>query len=216
MTAQDPLTTVNSLAVVRGTVAAKVTQDPASVTIAMAGEGVEATFRARAIGKPEPVVQWQVSTDAGSTWSDIEVRGDAEDYVLPVPDTTSDGNLYRAAFANPIETVASAPATLTVRDEVDVPDAPTSASGVAGNAVVDLTWLAPESDGGDAIIGYYVFTFIAGDKQQGFTGTGDDDLTFQMTGLDNDTTYTFTVAAYNAIGTGAESAPTGPLTPTAS
>ncbi len=64
-------------------------------------------------GNPAPTWQWQVSTDGGNVWTDIDGATDA---TLTVQDVTYDMNgwQYRYAATNFISTTYSNPATLTV------------------------------------------------------------------------------------------------------
>ncbi len=84
--------------------------------------------------------------------------------------------------------------------------------GTAGNASVALSWTAPASNGGSAITGYRVTPFIGATAQSAIL-TGSAATTFTVTGLTNGTAYTFTVAAINAVGTGADSAASAAATP---
>ncbi len=105
-------------------------------------------------------------------------------------------------------TVAAPPGTATL------PGAPTNVNGTAGDASVALTWTAPASDGGSPITGYRITPYI-GTVAQTPVLTGSSATNFNVTGLTNGTTYTFTVAAINAVGTGPDSAASPPLTPVA-
>jgi hypothetical protein len=80
----------------------------------------------------------------------------------------------------------------------------------SGDAQATVRWLAPASDGGSAIISYVLTTMPGGAT---LTVAGNQ-LSATMTGLVNGTSYTFSVAAVNAIGTG-PSATSNPATPTA-
>ena len=92
-----------------------------------------------------------------------------------------------------------------------VPDAPTAVSVAPGSKQVTVTWSAPAFDGASPITGYDVTSYAAG-VAQGTTSVG---VVTQTTvgGLTNGTTYTFKVAAKNAIGTGAQSVQSSPVTP---
>ncbi len=91
-----------------------------------------------------------------------------------------------------------------------VPGAPSGVSGVAGNARVVVSWLAPASDGGSPVTGYTV-TASPGGKTCATSGA----LTCAVPGLANGTAYTFTVTATNVAGSGAASGPSRAVTPVA-
>ncbi len=94
------------------------------------------------------------------------------------------------------------------------PGAPTGVTGTAGNASANLSWTAPASNGGSAITSYRITPYIGGTAQTPVV-TPTAATSFNVTGLTNGTTYTFTVAATNSAGTGPDSAPSPPITPRA-
>ena len=89
-----------------------------------------------------------------------------------------------------------------------VPTAPRNVRGSAGNASAAIYWEAPLNDGARSITRYTV-TSSPGAKQCTSSGS----LTCTVVGLTNDTDYTFTVTATNAIGTSESSAQSAPVTP---
>lgn len=94
-----------------------------------------------------------------------------------------------------------------------VPAAPTAVAASAGNGSASVTWTAP-SDGGSPITSYTITPYAAGVAQQATTISGNPPATSAtITGLTNGTSYTFTVSATNAIGTGTASAPSNAVTP---
>jgi hypothetical protein len=86
------------------------TQQPANQSVvAPAG----ATFAVVASGNPAPSLQWQVSTDSGSTWNNI-AGATANAYSTPATTTTDSGKRFRAIATNGSGTVTSSVAVLTV------------------------------------------------------------------------------------------------------
>lgn len=102
---------------------------------------------------------------------------------------------------------ASAPSA-AVTPEPAAPSAPLSPSAVAGNGLAVVSFLPPASSGGANISSYRV-TSSGG---QTATGSGSP---ITVSGLTNGTSYTFTVTATNAGGTGPASVPTNAITPSA-
>ncbi len=92
-----------------------------------------------------------------------------------------------------------------------VPDAPTIGIASAGNEMATITYTAPSNDGGSTITEYTTTSSpgnISGTLVQAGSGT------ITVTGLTNDTAYTFTVTATNAIGTSTASSVSNSITPT--
>jgi fibronectin type 3 domain-containing protein len=75
-----------------------------------------------------------------------------------------------------------------------------------------LSWTAPANDGGGNITGYRVTPYIGGNAQTPIL-TGSQATTYTVSGLDNGTAYTFTVAAINKAGTGHDSSASASVTP---
>ena len=93
------------------------------------------------------------------------------------------------------------------------PGAPTGATAMAGDRSAAVAWTAP-ADGGSTISSYTVTPSVGGVAQTPTTVTGNPPSpSAAVTGLTNGTTYTFTVTATNAVGTGPVSAPSNAVTP---
>ena len=103
-------------------------------------------------------------------------------------------------------TATQAPAT--------VPGAPTAVTAVAGDGEATVSWSAPLDDGGSAIDGYSVTPYVGGVAQAPVV-FGTSATTQTVSGLANGTEYVFTVAAVNAVGTGAESTASNAVVPAA-
>src|SRR5437867_2376948 len=117
--------------------ATSITTAAANTTVC---DGSNATFTAAASGYPAPALQWRVSTDGGSTFTDI---GGATTSPLTFPASLSaNGNRYRAHFTNSsgfadttaVLTVNPTPAvpTITAPAFVTTNSTGNSASGPAG------------------------------------------------------------------------------------
>jgi hypothetical protein len=77
-------------------------------------DGGTVTFSAAASGVPAPTVQWQFSTDGGSTWSDVDpVIGTSSPLMIGVS-LSDNGSEYRGVFTNAAGSATTDPATLTV------------------------------------------------------------------------------------------------------
>ena len=90
------------------------------------------------------------------------------------------------------------------------PTYPRNPFAVAGNGEAQVSWIAPESDGGSPIINY---TVTIDPPTTGPQTTLDASITLLVTGLTNGTSYTFTVYATNIMGNSFISAATQPVTP---
>jgi Fibronectin type III domain/FG-GAP-like repeat len=133
------------------------------------------------------------SQDGGLTWG-VPQDGPAN---VPVDELFMMGNdLVAATYGRGVWRANLAAASL--------PGAPSGVTAAAGNAQATVSWTPPASDGGSAITNYVVTPFIGAvaqtSKQVGNV------TTTTVTGLTNGTTYTFKVAAVNAVGTGPQSA----------
>ncbi|MBO0729340.1 MAG: DUF4082 domain-containing protein, partial [Acidimicrobiaceae bacterium] len=96
------------------------------------------------------------------------------------------------------------------------PGTPTGVAGAAGNGASTVSWTAPAS-GASPISSYTVTPYIGSTAQTPTTVTGSPPATTAtISGLTNGTTYTFTVTATNANGTGLASASSNQVTPQAS
>ena len=122
---------------------------------------------------------------------------------------------FRVAAINAIGTGTSRPTRTRSRRSPPPPSRvrPPIGTATAGNAQATVTWSAPASNGGSAITGYVVTPYI-GTTAQSSTTVGNVTSTL-ISPLTNGTSYTFRVAAINAIGTGNQSADSNAVTPVA-
>jgi hypothetical protein len=107
-----------------------VTTSPSSDT---ADDGSTATFTAAATGYPTPDVQWQKSTNGGTSFADISGATSAS-YTTPTLTPADDGNQYQAVFANSAGTDTTTAAILTVHYAPVIATSPTTQTVAAGTA----------------------------------------------------------------------------------
>jgi len=93
-----------------------------------------------------------------------------------------------------------------------VPSAPAIGTATAGDASATLTWTAP-ADGGSPVTGYVVSILPADGSAERTVDVPAGATSASVAGLTNGVDYTFTVAAANALGTGAASAPSNSVRP---
>ena len=125
--------------------------------------------------------------------------------------TTSASHTLAAVARDVTGNYATSSITVTVKNTA--PGVPTSVTATAGDAQASVAFLAPADNGGDSNMNYTVISNPSGgtDGNAGTTA-----LTHTITGLTNNTPYTFTVTATNSNGTSNPSDPSTPVTPVAS
>ncbi len=158
-------------------------------------------------------LSWSAPSDTGGgTVSGYRIKKDGSTLVA---DTGSTGTTYTAtgltrvtsynfnvAAINEAGTGADGN-TPSLTTSAEVPGAPGTLSLSAGSpaqTAINLSWSAPSDTGGATITGYRI-------KKNGSTlvaDTGSTGTTYSATGLSSSTSYNFTVAAINSIGTGAD------------
>ena len=96
------------------------------------------------------------------------------------------------------------------------PGMPTNLVGTSGNSQVSLLWSAPAANGGAAITDYSVqYSSNSGSTWSTFSRSASTSTSALVTGLTNDTSYVFRVAAVNNIGTGSYTSASSSVTPLA-
>lgn len=101
----------------------------------------------------------------------------------------------------------SAPSLPVTATPMTVPGVPTNITATSGNRQAIITFTPPVDDGGSPITGYEVTVMPGNHKVYGTTSP------ITVTGLDNGTSYTFTVTAINDKGSSEHSLESEPVTP---
>jgi hypothetical protein len=118
---------------------------------------------------------------------------------------------FRVAAKNAVGTGAQSAESSAVTPRT-VPDPSTNASATIGSAgQATVSWSAPAYNGGSAVTGYEVTSYVAGVARQKIAVGTVTQAAFG--GLTNGTAYTFRVAAKNVAGTGAQSTESNSVVP---
>jgi hypothetical protein len=202
---------------------------------------VDVNFEASPASPPGQVTNVNATAGAGSatvTWSAPSTGGAPTSYTVtpyigstaqpastvsgapPSTSATLSGLTNGASYTFTVQASNSAgPGPTSAASNAVTPTAPTAPSEPAGvkataaNASATITWSAP-ANGGSPITGYTVTPYIGSTAQPATTLTGSPPATgTTIGGLTNGTSYTFTVAATNALGTSAASSPSNAVTP---
>lgn len=190
-------------------VAARLPGAPANVTAVSGNLSATVTWTAPADNGFSPISSYRVTTQpatstttghGGQTTATVTGLANGTAYTFLV-------TAVNAVGAGPLSTPSApvSPAT--------TPGAPGNVvAQLAGDAAVKVTWSAPASNGGSPVTGYTVTS-----SPDGLTATVDGAATSAtVPGLAVGTTYTFTVRAANAKGTGPASAPSNAVKAAAS
>jgi murein DD-endopeptidase MepM/ murein hydrolase activator NlpD len=140
-----------------------------------------------------PISIYQVNASPGGAIA--TVAGPATSVTVP---GLADGTTY-TFIVTAINSVGSGPGSAASNGVVPVavPGPPQNLKATAGNGTVALSWGAPVSNGSSPVTGYTVTSSAGPTMNLGLTGGT------TLTGLQNGTTYRFSVVAVNAIGAGA-------------
>jgi hypothetical protein len=195
-----------SLAVTPTASAPGVPGAPTNVVAVAGNQSASLTWAAPASTGGSPVTGYSVAISPAAS-AQVVVSGTSASVTA-----LTNGTAYTFTVAA-VNAVGTGPASLPsaavtpMAPPPGVPTAPSNVTATPGVGSADLSWTAPSSDGGSAITGYTV-TLIPPAPSAVVTITA---TTASVTGLDNGQTYTFTVAAFNANGTGPASS-SGPVT----
>ena len=186
-----------------------------------AAPGLPRGFEANA-GDGAVVLRWEApASDGGSAVTGYEVRfgadggafgdwrraggGGARTYTVRNLDNGTE-YAFELRAVNAVGAGEAIPAAAT---PVAAPGRPVDLSAAPGNGAVALTWEAPSSDGGSAVVRYEVRRREAGGAFGTWTAAGDGAArAHEVRNLDNGTAYTFELRAVNRAGLAGEPAST--------
>ena len=113
-----------------------ITEQPANQAIPF---HAQADFTADATGSPMPAVEWQVSTDGGSTWTSISGASSTTYAVVTTPAVS--GDEYRATFSNASGSAVTDAAQLTELDTTSAWSGYVDTGGIFNS--VEGQWTVP-------------------------------------------------------------------------
>ena len=183
----------------------------APTTVTATGGNAQATvsFTAPSSNGGSEITSYTATSSPDDISATVNQAGNGDITVTGLTNETS--YTFTVTATNAIGTsVASAASNSVTPVEPIVPDAPTDVTATAGNAQATVSFTAPSSNGGSEITSYTA-TSSPDDISATVNQAGNGDIT--VTGLTNETSYTFTVTATNAIGTSVASAASNSVTP---
>ena len=189
-------------------------QRAGSPKLALSGDSQTMAFSwIRLEGPAQGVVRSRVTNDRAAEWTKQDVSQVGQAASEPDIGLSSDGKTL-------IETWSLSRGDTSTIQSVNgsffsLPEPPTGTSAKAGNKSVIVSWNAPANDGGSPITSYRVNAKILGKGWQKLGVTDGPVTSYNATGLKNNKTYKFRVAAKNIGGRGKNSAASSPVTPTA-
>jgi hypothetical protein len=124
-----------------------------------------------------------------------------------------DSYTFRVTASNWAGSSTASAASNTVVPAPTVPDVPTNVRATAGDTQAMISFDPPDTDGGDAITGYWVVAHDATNFDNGGQIASAANTSVTVTGLTNGDSYTFTVIATNAVGASGPSLASAAVTP---
>lgn len=215
------LSVVNTIPLTFGLIGVAITPDGSAAYVAdCSAEVIPINTATYAVGASIPMAgcPWAVAVDptgkvafvsrySGGAVSAIDLRTNT--VIAEVPVGSQPQGVAVSPAGGTVYVVNSGSNTVSVIP-FGVPGSPTAASAVAGNAQADISWTAPNDDGGFPV----TYTAQAVEDPSKACTVPAPAVTCTVTGLANGTAYTFRVTAANVMGDSQASAASTAVTPT--
>jgi predicted RNA-binding protein with TRAM domain len=186
---------------------------PTAATATRGAESASVGFTAPAVTGGAAITSYTVTaTDLTHTTNGGQTGTGASTPVLVSGLTDGDTYVFTVTATNRVGTgPPSAPSNAVV--PATLPGPPTNVVAIPGSGSAAVTFSAPASSGGSAVTSYTVTaTDVTNAANGGQTASGSGSP-ITVTGLTNGDTYTFTVKATNAVGTGPASGSSAGVVP---
>lgn len=155
------------------------------------------------------VIEYQPASGSWTTWSHLASTSTSATITGLLNGTSY---AFRVSAKNEVGT-GNASIVSNSATPATVPSAPTSVNATKGAGQVSLTWTAPSSNGGSAILDYLIEYRAGNGSWLVFNHTASNATSTIVTGLTNGTSYTFRVSAINSAGTSSASSISSAATP---
>ena len=154
------------------------------------------------------LIETASSDDGGGSWNSARLLSDnTQEAYDPAVATSADGRRVLAAWSQSDGTDFRIQSSIRLIQTA--PGAPRAVTAAAGDGLLTASWTPPADDGNSAVTSYTATAAPGGGSCTSTT------TSCTISGLANGTTYTVSVTATNAVGTGPASAPSNPVTPVA-
>ena len=157
----------------------------------------------------------QYSSDSGASWQTFTDAVSAATSATVTGLINGTGYLFRVAAVNDVGTGSYSANSSTVTPAT-TPGLPTAVAGIRGSGQVQLSWVAPVSNGGLTLTDYTIqYSSNSGASWQTFSRAASTATSATVTGLRNGTGYLFRLASVNDVGMGSFSANSSRIIPSA-
>ena len=156
-----------------------------------------------AVGVPVGGYRIEVSTDGGATFSDLVANTTNADTTYAHTGFQPGETRHYRVSAITSGTTGNASGVANATTDAVVPGAPTGLTATAnGETRIDLTWTAPEYDGGSTITGYRIEVSTGPQFNTLVADTGNANTSYSHTDLQAGDIRHYRVSAINSAGTG--------------
>jgi hypothetical protein len=191
--------------------AASAPATPTNVSATAGDKTASITWNAPA-DNGSPITSYTITPFAGSTAQTPTVTGNAQTTATVSGLTDGTAYTFTVKATNSVGTgSASAPSSAVTPFAITAPSAPTNVTANPASSEALVTWTAPAS--GAPISSYTITPYIGSTAQTPFQVSNGSATSATVTGLTNESAYTFTVTAVNGGGAGTPSSASVAVTP---